>query len=186
MCTSSVVVNVSDEHVHGPVFIFACGHWNCCLVASKNNRCKHWSMCSWVLRNDILHTLSEGAKFKCVNYTYHLLPRPISRHKMLKAMVIICVVLLIWWIVPFTNKFWKSEHILEKLSRITVSHLILNIHPCCPLTIWNITIILHSEALPLHASKGGWICQNDYLCTKVKDTTVCIRGLTVVIWELIC
>ena len=28
--------------------------------------------------------------------------------------------------------------------------------------------------------------QNDYLCAKVKDTTMCIRGLLVVIQDLIC
>ena len=168
MCMLSVVVNVSDGHVQWPVFVLACGHWNHRLVTSKNNRYEHWSMCSWVLRNDILCTLSECAKFKCVSYMYHLLPRPISGHKMLKVMVIICVMFLIWWIVEFTKKFWKSEHIFEKLSRITVPHLILDVHPHCPLTIWNISIILHSEALPLHTSKGGQINHGVHLCVVVE------------------
>ena len=52
-------------------------------------------------------------KFKCVNYTYCLLPRPISGYKMLKAMVIICTVLLIWQIAIFIKKLCKSKHILR-------------------------------------------------------------------------
>ena len=34
-------------------------------------------------------------------------------------------------------------------------------------------------------STGLITCQNDYLCTEVKDTMMCIRGLIIVILDLI-
>ena len=62
MCTTGIVVNDPDRHVHWPILIVAGRHRYGCLVTPKYNRHEHGPVCVGIVGDNVLHRqLVNGA-----------------------------------------------------------------------------------------------------------------------------
>jgi hypothetical protein len=56
---TSIVVNITNREIHGPIFCVSGGNRHCGLVAAENDWYKHGPLRRRVLSNHILRILDE-------------------------------------------------------------------------------------------------------------------------------
>jgi hypothetical protein len=78
MCSSDVIVYVTNRQVNRPVLVVTCADGYCSFVAAENDRAKNGTMRLRILRNDVLKVNNISLQFhqKTTAVTYCLFPGP--------------------------------------------------------------------------------------------------------------
>ena len=152
-----IVMDVSDWHVQGIVFVVSCGNWYSGFVAPEYDGYKCAAMCALIFGNDILYLWDPCERCK-KKRTYCLFPSPFSRHKIfVLSGLILCQIFLKRLQINLIWERWVPKNLSSNLARISKPNIILLWHPQQWIYSRNFTSVASRKTLPLHIADGGGI-----------------------------
>lgn len=112
MCSSHVIVYVTDGEIKGPVFIVSCSYRYGSFVATENYWAKDRAVRFEILSNYVLTNNQHEFKMMILQ-TYCLFPGPIPRHEIAEAMSSIGSVFLKWCEIEIGFKIRVRQDIMD-------------------------------------------------------------------------
>jgi hypothetical protein len=112
MCSSNVIVYVTDREMKGPVFIVSSSYRYSSFVTTENYWAKDRAVRFGILSNYVL-TNNEHELKEMMLQTYRLFPGPIPRHEITKAMGSISSAFLKWREIEIGFKIRVRQDIMD-------------------------------------------------------------------------